>query len=360
MVDLESAGHPQRENTDESLRAERDKADAGIEEKRTAAELGEDEVVRLARQRADQVVQTARDDADRVQAVSSPTDEAHTEQQRTRADDLLGRERSEEDALVENERAKRRRYMADFLAVEREATDEDLTGEREQADTAIASRDDFLATVSHDLRNLLNGLSLNSQALVELAPEGPAGDSMRKRGAVSGRLVARMNRLIGDLLDISSLDAGKLAIVPEPIEVSKLLRETLEAFEPIATLKRIALDAEEVALPGHAWLDGGRILQVLANLVANAIKFTPAGGRVSVRIRAERGELHFSVSDTGMGIPEGALQAVFARFCQLHADRRGLGLGLHISKRIIEAHGGRMWVESMVGRGSTFHFSLPT
>jgi len=109
----------------------------------------------------------------------------------------------------------------------------------------------------------------------------------------------------------------------------------------------------------EAQLDGGRILQVLANLVSNAIKFTPAGGRVSIRVVADRNDIQFSVSDTGIGIPDQALSAVFERFRQLSKDRRGLGLGLHISKCIVEAHGGRMWAESVVGVGSTFHFVLP-
>jgi signal transduction histidine kinase len=106
-------------------------------------------------------------------------------------------------------------------------------------------------------------------------------------------------------------------------------------------------------------MDGGRVLQVLANLVSNAIKFTPAAGRVSIRVRAEQNEILFSVSDTGIGIPSAELRRVFERFRQISKDRRGLGLGLHISKSIIEAHGGRVWVESEVGTGSAFHFALP-
>ena len=109
----------------------------------------------------------------------------------------------------------------------------------------------------------------------------------------------------------------------------------------------------------RASLDAGRILQVLANLVSNAMKFTPVGGRISVRAREENGQLVFTVSDTGMGIPEDALQAVFERFHQVSQDRRGLGLGLYISKRIVEGHRGRIWAESKLGSGSTFHFALP-
>lgn len=357
--DVDSTGRPKRDQTDESLRVERDKADARVTEKRDAVEEEADEVVRIARRRADEVVQAARDDADRERGAQAADTEASAERERTRADVVLEQERSSADAVLQDERAERKRYLADFLAVEREATDKDLIGERAHADTVIAARDEFLATVSHDLRSLLGGLSLNAEVLLDLAPAGADGDILRRHAAMSQRMVSRMNRLINDLLDVTSIEEGKLALLPEQVEISELLRDTLEAFHPIAAAKRITLGADAEGLPLQARLDGGRILQVLANLVSNAIKFTPAEGRISIRIRAERNELQFSVSDTGIGIPEDALQAVFDRFRQVSKDRRGLGLGLHISKFIVEAHGGRVWAESKLGAGSTFHFTLP-
>jgi signal transduction histidine kinase len=352
---------PQRDQTNESLRVERDRSDALVETKRDAVEEKADEVVELARERADQVVRAARDDADQERAghPRSITDEASARQQRTRADAQLEAERARADLVLERERAERRRVLADFLAVEREATDNDLIGERAHADTVIAARDEFLATVSHDLRSLLGGLSLNAELMVTHAPEGPSGDPIRRHAASSGRMIARMNRLINDLLDIASIEAGKLALVPEPVELAALLRDTLDAFAPIAATKRITLVAAAANAPAHAHLDAGRILQVLANLVSNAIKFTPAGGHVSIQLRAERGELQLAVTDTGIGIPADALPGVFERFRQVSKDRRGLGLGLHISKCIVEAHGGRMWAESEVAAGSTFHVALP-
>lgn len=348
----------QRDQTDESLRAERKRADASLAEKSEAIEDEADEVVRVARQRADQIVQDAREAADR-QRRPSPAIAAGAERERTQADVLLENERSSADAVLEHERAERRRYLADFLAVEREATDQDLLDERACSDTSIAGRDAFLANVSHDLRSLLGGLSLNTGLLIAQAPEGATGDPMRRYGATSQRMVARMNRLINDLLDITSIEAGRLALMPERVEVARLLRETLDAFEPIAAAKRITLTADTSALPLHALLDGGRILQVLANLVGNAIKFTPPAGRVSIGIRSEGSEIRFAVSDTGIGIPKDALQGVFERFRQVSTDRRGLGLGLHISSCIAAAHGGRMWVESELGAGSTFYLALP-
>jgi signal transduction histidine kinase len=168
-----------------------------------------------------------------------------------------------------------------------------------------------------------------------------------------------MNRLVNDLLDVACIHAGKLAVVPEEVEVTKLVRETVEAFGPVAAAKGVTLDTELPELPFRANLDEGRILQVLANLVSNAIKFTPANGRVAIRCRPSDGEIHFSISDTGIGISKDDLPGVFERFRQVRKDRRGLGIGLHIAKGIIEAHGGRMWAESDLASGSTFHFALP-
>ena len=352
-------GQSQREQTDESLRAERERADAGVAAKRNAVEEEADEVVRAARQTADELVQATRDDADRKAPSQSPATEASVERQRTQADDLLEDKRSDADATLKQEREERARYLADFLAVEREATDEDLVRERKHTDTVIATRDEFLATVSHDLRSLLCGLSLNAELLVRMAPEGSGGDKLRKHAVMSHKGIAQMNRLVNDLLDLASIEAGKLALLPERVEVGEIVRETLDAFQPIAAAKHITLDADFAAAPINASLDGGRILQVLANLVGNAIKFTPEEGRVSIRVRANTNEIEFTVSDTGIGIPEGSLESVFERFRQIRKDRRGLGLGLHISRCIVEAHGGKMWAESKPAAGSTFHFSLP-
>jgi signal transduction histidine kinase len=158
---------------------------------------------------------------------------------------------------------------------------------------------------------------------------------------------------------MASIEAGKLALFPENVEIGRILGETLESFQPIAAAKHITLEVEALARPLQARLDVGRILQVLANVVSNAIKFTASEGRISLRVGAEKDQLHFAVSDTGVGIPEGALEAIFERFRQVSNDRRGLGLGLHISRSIVEGHGGKMWAESQLAAGSTFHFTLP-
>jgi signal transduction histidine kinase len=352
------ADHEAREQTDESLRVERARADAGVAEKRAVVEQEADKVVRTARRLADDALQNARNEAD-IAHPRSAADAANVDRERARADVHLEDKRSNEDAALHEQRAERSRYLADFLAVEREATDADLTRERHYSDSLVSTRDEFLATVSHDMRNMLGGLGLNARLLLKDSPEGPSGDRMRRHAVASQRLVARMTRLVNDLLDVASIDAGKLSILSERVEIGEVLRETLEAFEPVALAKGVALDGVAAATPLHTQLDGGRVLQVLANLVSNAIKFTPSGGRVSIRVLTEGDDIQFGVSDTGIGIPEQSLSAIFERFRQISKDRRGLGLGLHISKCIVEAHGGRMWVESKVGVGSAFHFALP-
>jgi signal transduction histidine kinase len=315
-------------------------------------------VVQVARERADDVVQAAREDEDRAQVSSAPGDEAF-EREREQADLVLARERAKADELLEAERVQRRKYFQIFLANEREATDANLMGERTDADTVVAQRDDFLAAVSHDLRSLLSSLALSSALLVEHAPRGAAGDQVRKSAATSQRLVVRMSRLVSDLLDVTSIEAGKVALLIEENDVADVLRDTLEAFESLAAAKGVALTASSEPPSCVGRFDAGRILQVLANLVSNGLKFTPAGGRISIRFACDESELQFSVSDTGLGIPNDAVASVFEKFKQVAKDRRGLGLGLHISKGIVEAHGGRMWVESQLGDGSTFHFAIP-
>ena len=357
--DSGTTGQPKRDQTDESLRVERQKVDVGIAEKRAADEDDADEVVRVARKLADEVVQNARDEADQHSAPQSPGSAATSSRERSRADAVLERERDHADVVIEEDRLARRRFLADFLEIERDDTDRHLEGERDHADTAIAARDEFLAIVSHDLRSLLAGLSLNSVVMARNAPEGAAGDPVRAYAAKNDRLILRIDRLISDLLDVASMEAGGLAIDPAPVEVAALLRDTRAAFEPIAASRHIALDVEEPAQSSRALLDAGRVLQVLSNLVANALKFTPADGRVAVRARDSVEGIEFTVSDTGIGIPADQLEAVFERFHQVSRDRRGLGLGLHIARGIVLAHGGRLWVESVLGAGSTFHFVLP-
>lgn len=354
--DPNSERDPARELTDESLRAERDKADARAEQRLDAVERDADEVVRVARNLADQLVETARSKAD---APAGSQTSAGELQQRSDADDALHRERATADAVLEDERVARRRYLADFVATEREATDKGLVAERAHADDVTAARDEFLAAASHDIRSLLAGLSVNAALMMRRAPAGPQGEQLREFGDTTARLVARMNRLVSDLLDVVSIETGGLAVLPEHVDVGQVLRDCLDAFAPVAAAKGVSLTADQSFSHLSATLDSDRILQVLANLVSNALKFTPAGGRITIAIATGDDTIRFAVSDTGVGIPANRLSEIFERFRQVSKDRRGLGLGLHISKSIVEAHGGRIWVESTPAVGSTFFFEVP-
>ena len=355
------ASGTKRSATDESLRAEREKADQAGVEKLSALEQEADQIVQVARARADEVVRVARDDADRLTAVDPLSSDAksNVQNQRARENLALGRERERADSALQLEREARKVYLADFLAIERDATNQKLMDERAHSDSSISTRDHFLEAVSHDLRALLSSLALNAELLGMIALEGEAGDRVREHAGRGRRATTQMNRLINDLLDVVSIEAGRLAVLPERVEVATILQNTADLFKAIAAAAHVTLEVQAPKLPLHADLDEGRITQVLANLISNAIKFTPANGRVSIRAEQSGKEILFTVSDTGVGIPKDELQNVFGRLRQVRADRRGLGLGLYISQSLVEAHGGRMWAESEVARGSVFHFVLP-
>ena len=214
--------------------------------------------------------------------------------------------------------------------------------------------------VAHDLRNLLGGIALNAAMLVRGAAAPDRDETVGRRAEGIQRFTARMSRLIGDLLDVGSIEAGKFTVTPEVRDAAELVRESVEAFQPSATAKGLTLESRVAKGPLRAKLDHDRVVQVLANLLSNAIKFTPPGGRVSLRLDRRGDQVRFAVSDTGPGIKASKHEAVFIRFWQAQkGDQRGLGLGLHIAKSIVEAHGGTISVQSAPGEGSTFSFTLP-
>jgi signal transduction histidine kinase len=191
------------------------------------------------------------------------------------------------------------------------------------------------------------------------AAEDPAGKASRNAEIIQ-RFSARMNRLIGDLLDVASIEAGKLAVDPERHDAVRLCRESMDAFQLAASAQGIQFTCQSGADSLVAEFDHERILQVLTNLVGNALKFTAKGGHITVRVDRRGNDVCFAVEDTGEGIPSDRLEKIFDRFFQSHgSDRRGLGLGLFIAKSLVEAHAGRIWAESVLGRGTTFFFTLP-
>jgi PAS domain S-box-containing protein len=231
-----------------------------------------------------------------------------------------------------------------------------------EAQRATRARDELLGIVSHDLRNPLSAISMCASALGE--EMATAGESLRYMVSAIAESAGWMNRLIQDLLDMASVEMGRLSIDRRAESVDDILTPLEKMFSPPAKDAGVQLAiGAEPSLP-TVMADSERVVQVLANLVANAIKFTPSGGEIAVRAEACPNDpkvVRFTVRDSGCGIPPEQLPHVFDRFWQARrgARQRGTGLGLAISKGIVEAHGGTIDAESEVGRGSTFRFTLP-
>ena len=225
-----------------------------------------------------------------------------------------------------------------------------------EAQLTIDAREQVLKIVSHDLRNPLHTISMSTSLMLEV----PMDEAQRvKRLQMIKRAGERMTRMVQDLLDVAKFESGRLGIDKRGVDVAPLVNEAIDMLRPLAVERALRLEASVVDdLPPIA-ADSGRVLQVFSNLIGNAIKFTPPGGRIVIRAEPVGGQTRFSVTDTGPGISPAHLQQVFGRFWQADAnDRRGIGLGLAIAKGIVEAHGGRIWVESELGHGTTFYFTL--
>jgi signal transduction histidine kinase len=224
----------------------------------------------------------------------------------------------------------------------------------DEAQRAIRARDEVLAVVSHDLKNPLETVLLSSSMLLR-APESPR---VRRCAEAAQRSALRMDRLIRELLDLSRMDAGRFAVEPRPEPLEEVVEEALALAAPVAASKEIALASTGGPLGAAIPCDRERVLQVLSNLVGNALAFTSRHGSVSVRLALGEREAEVAVADDGPGIPPEDLPHVFDRYWKSRS-RRGTGLGLAIARGIVEAHGGRISAESRLGEGSTFTFTLP-
>ena len=225
-----------------------------------------------------------------------------------------------------------------------------------QAEAATRVRDDVLATVSHDLKNPVGTIYTSAALMLEM----PLDEAQRTRQiTIIRRTAERMNRLIQDLLDVSRMDAGRFAVDMVPERAGSLVAEALEMLGPIAATREVEL-ADDLR-DADTWVlaDRGRILQVLSNLVGNAVKFTPNGSTVTISASRDGDVVRFSVADRGPGIPQEHISRIFDRFWQAKERGEGAGLGLAIAKGIVEAHGGRIWAESEPGHGANFFFTLP-
>ena len=229
----------------------------------------------------------------------------------------------------------------------------------EKAERASRAREDVLAVVSHDLRNQLNAILMSATLLLRKRPTNDVERRARRNILTIQRSAEGMDRLIGDLLDVASIESGSLSLERQAERVGALVQSALELLEEQAAAGAIRLSSEVIVPETEVVCDRQRIQQVFSNLIGNAIKFTPPGGAISVRVEPQAESVRFAVSDTGGGIPGEELPHVFDRFRQGSHASRGSGLGLAIAKGIIEAHGGAIWLESEVGIGTTVFFTLP-
>lgn len=227
------------------------------------------------------------------------------------------------------------------------------------AQRANRARDEVLGVVSHDLRNPISAIAMCARVLRHSAPtEAQARDDLLVTISESTEW---MNRLIQDLLDVANIERGHLSLERRTESAASIVEQAMHMFAVEAVEHGIIMSSEVAPDLPPVYADAARLVQVLGNLLRNSIKFTPDGGQISVRAVSEGPSVTFSVTDTGRGIAPEAQSRVFDRYWHASqgARKRGTGLGLSIAKGIIEAHGGRIWVRSEAGRGSTFGFSVP-
>lgn len=225
---------------------------------------------------------------------------------------------------------------------------------------AIEARDEILGVVAHDLRNPLSTIQLGAQVILQrLSPE--SRENVERSVEMILRSSKRANRLIEDLLEVRRAQVGRLTLRREDVSAMQMLVDLVEAQRPLVSAAMLGLEVDLPRTLPTVCADRDRVLQIFENLLGNAMKFTPRGGQVTVGGREEGNRVVFWVRDTGPGVPPEELSHLFDRFWQGRpADRRGVGLGLAIARQVVEAHGGEIWAESDVGRGTTVFFTIPT
>jgi signal transduction histidine kinase len=333
---------------DERLRKFRDSADFALACERIASSAPAD-FVAPERRRADEATVGEREAHDSV-----------TQSERRRSDDAIQALRGQQDAG--RDALARRADTDEKLGAERLRVDRAVTvlGSTEQAlslaEAEVERRSNVLAMVAHELRNPLAIISMNADFIVDRVVD----EEVREPATEVQHSVARMSRLLQDLIDLARIEGGSLRIMKRPVDVGALLSEILAAYGPLFSQRGLNLVCEAREPGIVATFDHDRIVQVLSNLLCNAMKFTAPGGTVSLLMEKRADCIELTVKDTGSGIAARALPNVFSRFWQGTSEpSSGLGLGLYICERIISAHAGRIWVESELGRGTTFRFTLP-
>ena len=219
-------------------------------------------------------------------------------------------------------------------------------------------KEKFYATVSHELRSPLNAMQ-EAARLIDAKTAGPLTPKQERLIAIFQRGTGRLLRLVNEVLDLSSMSAGVLPVERRLLSPEKAVRQVIDELKPLAEQQGITLKYDIGPGGGNLFGDPDRVVQVLLNLVGNALRFTPSGGSVTLSLQYTESEIRIHVTDTGIGIPAALLPVIFERFRQAHSGKSGTGLGLAIVKSLMEAHEGHVTVESQEGKGSRFTVSFP-
>lgn len=227
---------------------------------------------------------------------------------------------------------------------------------------AMAMRDEFVSTISHELRTPLS-ISKEGLSLVLRGKVGEITPRQREILQMAESNIDRLAFLIDDILDVSKIESGTMTLRREPVDAVEALRENCRGWEPRVKSKNIELSLSAPGNPVILSIDQMRFSQILSNLISNAFKFTPDGGKIAVHVEESNARVKFVVSDTGPGISKEELPKIFEKFYQgkrtYGPGTQGTGLGLNIVKSLVELHGGELTVESEAGKGSVFSFTIP-
>jgi signal transduction histidine kinase len=374
MANKDQQPIPERDKTDNSLQAERQKTDDQLSKTLGAADLRAHEVIDRAREQADATLGKARAKAvDKLERAGASTETLATARAEQANEDLaVDTERKAADFLLVVERDQRRRTRASLLRVERAETDRHLLLERALADERLARifgelaeavrlRDDFIAVASHQLKTPLTPLALRLHSLAREAatqPESAFAHHVNDYVEMAKRQLTRLSTLMADLLDVSRIASGQLTLELEAVDFGALVRDVVARCKVQAEQAGSVIEVEAPSIIGQ-W-DELLLEQAVTSLVENAIKFG-RGRPIRLRLEAISGSARLTVRDEGIGIAPENQSRIFGRFERAVSERNygGLGLGLYISRTVIEAMGGSISVESQPGRGSTFTLQLP-
>lgn len=365
-----------RKNTDKSLKTERAKIDDYLDTKNSELETNISNPLFNKRVDADNELDKTRSRNDATINEKPKEIKKVLTQERKKSDEAKIEARIFEDQLVDRKITENNLQINAFLDVDRKDTDSKLLDERNDNDLKtnqhilsydkisndLSTRDQYLATVSHDLKNPLNAIALSTGAMKRSFFKGNVikEEAFLNYFELIERNVETMKRLINDLLDVEQMVNGAIMLNLKKCNISELLKEVQFSFGPAILNQNLSLELQPVDETIVAVIDYDRIFQVLSNLIGNAIKFSSRNGVIKIGFEKIDNMISISIHDNGPGIPEDKKDLIFERFTQLNTnDHRGKGLGLFISKWIVESHEGEIFVESSKDKGSTFKITLP-